>query len=114
MGYSTELEEMVDALAGRWRGLDKKKMFGGICYLLNGNMGFGIYRDFLIVRLGPERAAERMKTKHVRPFDITGRPMKGWVMVGQGGWKGQGSLKRWLEAGREFALSLPRKEGKGR
>lgn len=111
MGYSTELEGMVDALAGRWRGMEKKKMFGGVCYLLKGNMCFGIYKEFLIVRLGREGAEERMKEEHVRPFDITGRPMTGWVMVASGGWEGEGSLNRWLGAGKKFALGLPAREG---
>ena len=109
VGYSTKLEGMVDALTGRWRDLDKIRMFGGICYLLKGNMCFGIYKDFLIVRLGAEGAAEKMRHRHVLPFDITGRPMKGWVMVAPGGWGKESSLERWLGEGKKFALGLPPK-----
>ena len=81
MAYNEYLEELIDAATNRWKGRDKKKMFGGVCYLLNGNMCFGIYKDYLIVRLGEEEAAAALKQEGVRPFDITGRPMKGWVMV---------------------------------
>ena len=114
MPYSKKIEELVDAEISRWRKIEKKRMFGGICYLLKGNMCFGIHRDSLIVRLGPEGAAERLEEKGVRPFDITGRPMKGWVMVSPKGWEGEKALKEWLEDGRTFARSLPAKEGKGR
>lgn len=109
MPCSEEIEERIDAVVHRWKDLEKKNMFGGICYLLRGNMCFGIYRDFLIVRLGVEAAGERMGEEGVRPFDITGRPMKGWVMVGREGWKGGNEMKEWLASGRSFARSLPPK-----
>jgi len=109
--YSEEIEKRVDSRTARWKDLDKRRMFGGICYLAKGNMCFGIHRDYLIVRLGTEAAEARMKERHVRPFDITGRPMKGWVMVARGGWEREGELKGWLEAGRALALSLPPKRG---
>lgn len=109
MVYSVKIEESIDALSGRWKGLEKKKMFGGICYLLKGNMCFGINKDFLIVRLGTDEAASRMKERSVRPFDITGRPMKGWVMVSRGGWQNPEDMKRWLEAGKAYASALPPK-----
>ncbi len=74
MPYSVDIEKMVDEMTSRWKNLEKKKMFGGICYLLKGNMCFGIHKEFLIVRLGAEAAVTELKKKHVRPFDITGRP----------------------------------------
>ncbi|MCX6558601.1 MAG: TfoX/Sxy family protein [Candidatus Aminicenantes bacterium] len=75
MPYNKKLEAKIDALAAA--GSEKRRMFGGIGYLFNGNMGFGIHRDFLVLRLGEESAAQIVKEKGARPFDITGRPMKG-------------------------------------
>ncbi len=109
MPYSEKLEKRIDGVTGRWKDLGKKRMFGGICYLLRGNMAFGIWKDFLIVRLGAEDADLRLDEKGVRPFDITGRQMKGWVMVEETRWSREGELKEWLGAGRVFARSLPPK-----
>ena len=109
MPYSKEIEERIEKVVGRWKQIEKKKMFGGICYLLKGNMCFGIYKEYLIVRTGLEVAEKKLKERDVKPFDITGRPMKGWVMVGEKGWKGQGDLENWLDLGREYALTLPKK-----
>jgi hypothetical protein len=62
-------------------------------------MCFGIYKDYLIVRTGIEVAESKLKRKEARPFDITGRAMKGWVMVGKQGWKEEKDLKTWLNLG---------------
>ena len=112
MGYSALLEERVEGLTCTWEDLERKKMFGGICYLIRGNMAFGIWQESLIVRMAPDRAAEEMEKEHVRPFDITGKPMKGWVLVEEGSWREPDELARWLDLGRAFALSLPAKRAK--
>ena len=109
MPYDAKIEEAIDAVTGRGKHMGKKKMFGGVCYLLQGNMCFGIYRGFLAVRAGKE-AAE--KAGSARPFDITGRPMTGWVMVDRTGRGEPGALKAWLDTGRRFAASLPPKTPK--
>jgi TfoX/Sxy family transcriptional regulator of competence genes len=87
MSYNLKIEEEIDSLIRPWDYVEKKKMFGGICYLINGNMCFGIWKEFLIVRAGAEKAEEKLREKHMRPFDITGKPMKGWIMVEQEGWR---------------------------
>ena len=112
--YNTKLEENIDAAARRWRNVEKKKMFGGVGYLLKGNMAFGIYKDLLIVRMDKEQGARSLKDRNVKPFDITGKPMAGWVMVKEAGWKGRAGLGKWLGIGKQFALSLPEKKGKGK
>jgi hypothetical protein len=112
--YNTRLEARIDAAAGRWQKVEKKKMFGGLCYLLRGNMAFGIYKDLLIIRMNKEQGAQSLKDRNVKPFDITGRPMAGWVMVKEAGWKGRAGLDRWLGIGKHFARSLPEKKGKGK
>jgi hypothetical protein len=109
MPYSAELESMIEEITLPWDSLEKKKMFGGICYLIGGNMCFGIWKDFLIVRMAPELAAEKLNNEQVRKFDITGKPMRGWVMVEKGSWNTRDGLTSWLDIGRSFALSLPKK-----
>ena len=106
--YNTQLEAKIDAVAKRWRKVDKKKMFGGVCWLLKGNMAFGIYKDSLIVRIDKAQGEQSLKDRNVKPFDITGRPMKGWVMVEEAGFRGK-ALEEWLGKARRFAESLPGK-----
>jgi hypothetical protein len=112
MPYSTTLEDKLEYIVHQWESLEKKKMFGGICYLINGNMSFGVWKDYLIVRMGPDLASEKLRHDHVREFDITGKPMKGWVMVEKGSWNKRNELAGWLDIGRSFALSLPKKSPK--
>ena len=109
MPYDVTLETRIDRAARPWKNLTKKKMFGGVCYLLRGNMCFGIYRDSLIVRLGEEQAARKLGAGKAEPFDITGRAMKGWVMVAGGGLRSDVELRGWLEKGKGFAGKLPPK-----
>ena len=77
--------------------------------MLKGNLCFGIIKDYLIVRLGKALAEEKLKLKDVLPFDITGRPMKAWVMVDKNSYKIEEQLRDWLEAGRDFTETLPLK-----
>ncbi len=81
MACDTNIERRIDTLIVRWGNLEKKRMFGGVCYLPGGNVCFGICREEVIVRTGPATAGELPSRKNVRPFDVTGRPMKGWLMV---------------------------------
>lgn len=83
-------------------------MFGGICHLIKGNMFCGVYKDSLILRLGPKAAEAALKKPFVRPFDITIRPMPGWVMVEESGLKGD-KLSKWLAQARDFVQTLPPK-----
>jgi TfoX/Sxy family transcriptional regulator of competence genes len=112
--YSAKLETAIDSAVKRWKDVDKKKMFGGVCYLLKGNMCFGIYRDSLIVRMDKDLAEKSLAGRNVKPFDITGRPMAGWVMVEEAGWKSAARLSKWITTGKDFALSLPEKTGKAK
>src|SRR5438477_13084612 len=76
-----------DALR-RNKDVEEKKMFGGVGFLLHGNMLVGVWKDSLIVRLGPDNYDDALLEPHVREFDITGRAMKGWVLVGPEGVEG--------------------------
>ncbi len=97
-----------DALA-RKKNIEEKKMFGGIGFLLNGNMLVGVWKDSLIVRLGLDGDDEAMLEPHVREFDITGRPMKGWVMVEPEGVEDDDQLKDWIQRAVKFVGKLPAK-----
>ncbi len=114
MSYNEALEKKIDTAALRWKNVEKRKMFGGVCYLLRGNMAFGIWKDLLIVRMDKEQGEQSLRDRNVRPFDITGRPMAGWVMVKEVGWKSAHGLAKWLGVGKEYALSLPEKKGKAK
>jgi hypothetical protein len=69
----------------------------------------GVYKDFLILRLGEENAEKALRLSFVTPFDITGRPMKGWVMVGEDGFNEDKELETWLNQAKEFVSTLPAK-----
>ena len=107
MTYSTELEARIDRLE---ENLDKKKMFGGICYLLHGNMCFGIHKEFLVIRTTVDNVAKLMEDSNFLPFDITGHPIKGWVMVNNEHLKNDDHLLKLLALGKDLAKNLPRKQ----
>ena len=109
MAYDKGLAQRVRDLLDETPGFNEKKMFGGVCFLLNGNMTCGILNDDLIVRVGPEKYGRLLKSQHVRKFDITGRPMKGWVMVSCEGYESDKDLAGWIQQGLRYALSLPPK-----
>ncbi len=109
MPYNEEIETRIKRIVSGWENTDCKKMFGGICHLLNGNMFCGVYKDFLILRLGEQNAENAQELPYLRPFDITGRPMKGWVMVEREGLKSDDELQAWLSQARDFASALPPK-----
>jgi len=113
MPFNIKLAEQVEtSVLKKWNDIEKKKMFGGLCYLINGHMCFGIYKDYLIVRMDAELAAEKLRSKNIRAFDITGRPMKGWVMVRKNLLTDNRELNNWLSIGRSFALTLPSKSSR--
>ena len=106
MAYNEDLADRVrKALAGR-KGLAEKKMFGGLTFMLAGNMCYGIIKDNLMVRVGPELYAEALSEPHARPMDFTGRPMKGMVYVGPEGYRTDADLARWVKRAADFAASL--------
>lgn len=109
MAYSESLASRVrDALAQK-RQVEEKKMFGGLGFLLRGNMLVGIWKESLIARLGPDDAPDALREPHVVEFDITGKSMRGWVMVEPGGVKDDGQLADWIERAFRFVITLPAK-----
>ncbi|BCY15444.1 TfoX/Sxy family protein [Actinoplanes sp. L3-i22] len=104
-----------EALADRIRdgfqdvdGVTDKRMFGGITFMIHGNMAVGVMGDDLIVRLGAEAGLAALTEPGIRAFDFTGRPMKNWIVVDGDRLDDEG-LARWLRAGLDFASSLPPK-----
>jgi TfoX/Sxy family transcriptional regulator of competence genes len=109
MAYDEGLAQRIEELLADQPNLVGKKMFGGIGYMVRGNMACGVNKDNLIVRVGPERYREALAQPHAREFDMTGRPMKGWVMVGPEGCASDDALKTWVQQGLDFARTLPPK-----
>ena len=112
MAYSHTLAELMRPLILPRPGTIEKNMFGGIAFFVNGNICCGIYKDQLILRVGPDAMDKALRHKHVRPMDITGRPMKGWVMVEPEGYEDPAELLRWIERAFDFASLLQPKGAK--
>jgi hypothetical protein len=109
MSYDRGLAERLETAFAKRAGMSQKKMFGGIGWLLNGNMVAGVHKDFLIVRVGDAEAVTLLRDKHVKPMDITGKPMKGWLMVSPEGYEEDADLKRYASAALAFVKTLPEK-----
>jgi TfoX/Sxy family transcriptional regulator of competence genes len=109
MPYSNSLAERIRWALRSNRSVGEKKMFGGVGFLLNGNLLVGVWGSSLIVRLGPELGTKALKQLHVKKFDVTGRPMKGWVMIEPDGLDGDSQLADWIERAARFVETLPAK-----
>ena len=109
MAYDEGLAERVrDVLADR-PDVVEKKMFGGLSFMLQGNMSCGVLDEDLLVRVGPAAHEAALALPHARPMEFTGRSMKGMVFVGPEGLESDGELNEWVGRGVDFALSLPAK-----
>jgi TfoX/Sxy family transcriptional regulator of competence genes len=108
MPYNEKLAERIRVELDKIR-FGEKKMFGGVGFLVNGNMACGVHKENMIVRVDPDKHAGLLKKPHTRVFDITGRPMKGWLVVDADGCKTAKQLSVWVKEGVDFALTLPPK-----
>jgi len=109
MAYSEGLAERIRGELGAVPFVEKR-MFGGVGFLVHGNMACGVHKDDMIVRVDPGRHAELLARPHVRPFAITGRPMMGWLVVEPEGCASAEQLRAWVGEGVGFVLTLPPKE----
>ena len=109
MAYDGRLAQRIQEAMADQPGLVERKMFGGVGYMLQGNMACGVNKDDLIIRVGPERYEKALAMPHTRVFDMTGRPMRGWVVVKADGYASDKDLQGWVGQGVEFALPLPPK-----
>jgi TfoX/Sxy family transcriptional regulator of competence genes len=109
-----------EAVAGRVRealagspDVVEKRMFGGIAFMLRGNMCCGVIGDRLMLRVGPKGYETALSGPYGRGMDFTGRPMKGLVYVEPAGFASSGDLEAWIARAMEFALSLPARSDTG-
>jgi hypothetical protein len=109
MAFSEDLAERIRQQLAGLKNIEEKKMFGGVGFLLNGNMLLGVWKDSLIARLGLEEGEAALREPHVKPFDITGRAMKGWVLVEPGGVETEGQLNDRIQRAMTFVVTLPAK-----
>ena len=109
MAYDDGLADRVRALLDGRHGVREQKMFGGLCFMLNGNMACGILDNELVIRVGKENLKEALALPHSRPFDMTGRPMRSFVYVAAEGLADDEGLAGWAQRGFGYAQSLPPK-----
>ncbi|MFH1086240.1 MAG: TfoX/Sxy family protein [Chloroflexota bacterium] len=109
MPYDAHLAERVRVALSAEPGLTEMRMFGGIGFLINGNMTCGVHGAGLIVRVGAEAYADALAQPGARVFDMTGRPMRGWVLVDPPGCATDDALRAWVARGAAQARALPAK-----
>ncbi len=110
MAFDESLAARIRQRLARRRNVEEKKMFGGIGFLLHGHMLVGVWKDSLCVRLGEDEGELALKEPHVKEFDITGRPMRNWVLVGPEGVQDDEQLNAWNGRAVKFVEALPAKE----
>ncbi len=109
MPYNEELVERVRGVLVKNRNVAERKMFGGLTFMVRGNMACGVENDRLMVRVGPAAYDDALGQPHAQMMDFTGRPMKGFVFVEPAGLKTDKDLEAWVQRGVDFAMSLPAK-----
>ncbi len=109
MAYDEKLAARVRRSLEQVPGVEERKMFGGLAFLLHGHMFCGIVGSDLMVRVGPEDYETTLAEAHVRPMDFTGRPLRGMVYVGAAGLRSAPALRKWVQRGQRLAHALPPK-----
>ncbi len=109
MPYNEETANRVRQAMRRRKGVSEKKMFGGVGFLINNHMALGVWKEFLILRLGKENSPHALKEPFTKEFDITGKAMTGWVMVSAEGFETAEDLKEWINQAVKFVRTLPAK-----
>ncbi len=109
MAYSERLAERIRVVLGGRGDVVEKKMFGGLSFLVNGNMCCGVIGDELMARVGPDGYEAALERPHARPMDFTGKPLKGFVYVGLKGFATQAALESWIGLALDFVETLPAK-----
>jgi hypothetical protein len=109
MAYDEGLAERIRETLAETGGVEEKKMFGGLAFMVRGNMCCGVSGGDLMVRVGPENYEAALSLPHGREMDFTGRPLKGMVFVGVEGLESDEDLQSWVNLGKEFVRTLPPK-----
>ena len=110
MAYDEELAERIHRLVGGGPDVTEKKMFGGLAFLVGGNMAVGASgQGGILVRIDPDESDELVAATSARPMEMRGREMRGWLRVAAGDLRAEGELEQWVERGVAYARSLPQK-----
>ena len=109
MAYDEQLANRIRGLLRPFPGVGERQMFGGLAFLLQGNMCCGVVGEELMVRVGKESYEAALHEPHAREMDFTGRPLRGFVYVAAEGLVSDGDLRAWVERGARHAESLPSK-----
>ena len=109
MAYDETLANRIRADLSRRSDISERKMFGGLAFMLAGNMCCCVTGHGLMVRVGPDAYEDALAQPHAGLMDLTGRPMKGWVLVQLPGLNSDAALTQWVTQGAEFAATLPAK-----
>ena len=112
MAYSEALATRLREVLSQSKGIVEKKMFGGLCFLLDGKMVCGVLKDDLIAKIGRENHERIAAHEHVRPFDFTGKPMMGMIYVAPAGLKTKKELSKWVEMATAHVKTLPPKNAR--
>ncbi len=112
MPYNEQLANQIRGIVGNQPGLTERKMFGGIAFMIDGNMFCGVVRDDLMARVGPDRHEEALASPGARLMDFAARPMKGMVFVGPEGHAKDEQLRGWVEETLDYVRTLPAKKPK--
>lgn len=113
MAYDAALAKRVRGALSKTRGVEERAMFGGLAFMVRGNMCCGVLDDRIMLRVG-DRYDDLIGESHVRPMDFTGKPLRGFVYVEAPGIRTPAGLKRWVGVALEFATTLPAKKRKRR
>ena len=114
MAYDEAFAERVRGAIGPRPDVVEIKMFGGLCFMLHGNMFAGVVRNDLMLRVGKDAFAETLTRPGAKPMDFTGRPMVGMVFVEPQGCASKESLQAWLDDAVGFVETIPPKAAKPR
>ena len=109
MAFDETLAARIRQALARKKGVGEKKLFGCACFLLGGNVLVGVWKHSLLARVGPDGYEDALLEPHVREFDITGRPMRNWVLVGPEGVQDDEQLSAWIQRAVKFVGALPAK-----
>jgi TfoX/Sxy family transcriptional regulator of competence genes len=109
VAYDEGVAQRVREALAEVPGVEEKRMFGGLAFMVRGHMACGVVGRELMVRVGPDAHAQALSRPHARPMDFTGRPLRGMVYVGTKGLEADRDLAAWVERGVSFATSLPPK-----
>jgi TfoX/Sxy family transcriptional regulator of competence genes len=114
MAYDLKLAARLDEALRQRPGFEPRAMFGSIGWFVGGNMCVGTWKDSLVVRCSPAEWPQHLQEPHVAEFDITGRSMKGWLLVKAPAITTGAKLARWLKVGENFVRTLPAKTAKAK